>query len=117
MGISVRTEEEDYLVKRIFFGGVKDFYKDVISTIIKKFTFKDTIVDHVAFVLPDNRDNVTTASIVCLAVRFSDAVPEEAHDAIEEETLDYMLLPSPSVVREEGKPIKSEEMICSYWER
>ena len=72
-----------------------------------------------AFLLPDNQGSVTTTSVIRLASRFSAAIPQEAHDALEEETLDYMLLPSialPSINREEGKPIKSEE-VCVYWQQ
>ena len=87
------SEEEDDLgidhnVEVIFFNGVKKFYKAVISTIIKKFAFNDTVVDDVAFLLPDHHDNVTAASILRLAQRFPSALPQEVHDALEEETLD-----------------------------
>ena len=116
------SEEEDHLdsnVKRIFFNGVKDFYKAVIATIIKKFAFNDSVVDDVAFLLPNKKDSVTPAIVVRLAARFSAALQQEAHDALEEETLDYILLPSstlPSVVQgSEGQPIKSEE-VCAYWQ-
>ena len=57
--------------------------------------------------------------VVRLAARFPAAVPQETHDALEEEALDYILLPSsalPSVAREEDKPIKNEE-VCAYWEQ
>ena len=52
------TEQEDYLdfsVKRIFFNGVRDFYKAVTSTVIKKFTFNDSVVDDVAFLYLTNK--------------------------------------------------------------
>ena len=64
------SEEEDYFdstTKRIFFNGVREFYKAVTSTIMKKFTFNDNIMDDVAFLLPDKHDSVTTASVVRLA--------------------------------------------------
>ena len=113
------SEEEDHLdssTTRIFFSGVKDFYKAVISTIIKKFTFSDSVVDDIAFLLPNKHDNVTTAPVLRLARRFSVAVPPEALDAIEEETLDYMLLPPsslPSIVHEADK----NEDLCGYWQQ
>ena len=76
-------------------------------------------MDDVAFLLPDHHDNVTAASILRLAQRFPSALPQEVHDALEEETLDYMLAPPstlPPVICEEGKPIKSEEL-CAYWQQ
>ena len=115
------SEEEDYLdstAKRTFFSGVEAFYKAVATTIINFFAFNDNVVDDVVFLLPGHQDNVTTFSVPHLT-RFSAAVPQEAHEALEEETLDYMLLPSsvlPSVVNEEGKPIKSDE-VCAYWKQ
>lgn len=78
--------------------------------IIKKFSFDD-LVDDVAF-LPENRD-VTTALILRLAGRFSAATPPDCLDALEEETLDYILLPSsslPSVGCENGEQSKSDEL-------
>lgn len=68
-----------------------------------------------AFVLLENQNSVTTDSVLRLATRFSVAIPQEACDALEEETLDYMLLPS-SVVCEEGEPTKSAEL-CAYWQQ
>jgi hypothetical protein len=117
--LSDEEDELDDTVKGLFFSGVRDFYKAVTSTIIKKFTFDDNVVDDVAFLLPNYQDKVTTASIVRLAQRFSAAVPPEVHDALEEETLDYMLFPSsglPCVTCEEGNKIKSEE-VCAYWQQ
>ena len=45
-------------------------------------------------------------------------MPEEACDALEEEILDYMLLPPtslPSVSHQENKPTQSAEL-CVYWQ-
>ena len=64
------SEEEDYMdsnVTRIFFDGVKGFYRAVSSTIIKKFSFDDSLMDDVALLLPQNHDEVTTALILRLA--------------------------------------------------
>ena len=76
-------------------------------------------MDDVAFLLPENQGSATTATVLRLEARISAAIPLEAYDTIEEETLDYMLLPSsalPSVHREEGKPTKSTEL-CVYWQQ
>ena len=54
---------------------MREFYKAVSTTIIKKFTFKDNVIDDVAFLLPDKRGSITTASVDRLAGRFSAAVP------------------------------------------
>ena len=51
------------------------------------------VIDDVAFLLPDKQGSFTTASVDRLAGRFSAAVPQEALDALEEEILDYILLP------------------------
>ena len=40
----------DTNVKNIFISGVRDFYRCVTSTITKKFSFKDTILEDVLFV-------------------------------------------------------------------
>ena len=104
--------------KEYFFNGVREFYKAVSTTIIKKFTFKDHVIDDVAFLLPDKRGSVTTASVDRLAGRFSAAVPQEALDALEEEILDYILLPPSALpsTQEEGKPVSNEDL-CAYWQQ
>ena len=118
---SYLSDEEDFLdsnVKRIFFNGVRDFYRGVTSTITKKFEFKDTVMEDVAFLLPENQQSLTVAPVLRLAMRFPAAVPVEACDALEEELLDYMLLPSsdlPVVDREEDKPTQSSEL-CFFWQ-
>ena len=50
------SNEEDFLdprTKKIFFNGVRDFYITVASTIMKKFSFSDNVVDDVAFLMPE----------------------------------------------------------------
>lgn len=74
-------------------------------------------MEDVAFLQPENQESLTVAPVLRLAARFPAAVPVEACDALEEELLDYMLLPStdlPVVNREEGKPTQSPEL-CLYW--
>ena len=49
------SEEEDHLcstVQRSFFTGVKDYYKAVASTVIKKFSFNDHVIDDVTHADP-----------------------------------------------------------------
>ena len=117
------SAEEDYMdsnVTQMFFSGVKGFYRAVSSTIIKKFSFDDNLVDDVAFLLPQNQDKVTTALILRLASRFSAATPTDCLDALEEETLDYILLPSSSlpspVGNDNGQQCTSDEL-CAYWQQ
>ena len=118
------SDEEDYLDPRtrtIFFSAVKDFYKAVASTIIKKFVFNDHVVDDVAIFMPENQTSVDLAAARRLAERFPAAISQEAFDALEEEVLDYKLAPSsaiPPVQTERGKPTSSAEL-CVYgmkWE-
>ena len=83
-----------------------------------KFSFTDTILEDVSFLLPENQGSLTAAPVLRLAARFPAAVPEEACDALEEEILDYMLLPPtslPSVGHEENKPTQSAELRV-YWQ-
>lgn len=114
------NDEEYYLdprAKEIFFNGVKDFYKAVVSTMLKKFSFSDGVVD-VAILMPENQASVDCAATLRLAKRFPAAVSQEAFDALEGEVLDYKLAPSstmPSVCKESGKPTKSAEL-CTYWQ-
>ena len=66
-----------------------------------------------SFLLPDNQENLPAAPVLRLAASFPAAVSEEACDALEEELLEYTLLPStdlPSVERTDGKPTQSAEL-------
>ena len=99
------------------------FYKAVVSTIIKKFSFNDSVIDDVANLLPENRSRVTGAAVLRLARWFPAALSEDKFDDLEEEVLDYGVLEywmassaeMPSVNRDDGKPTKSEEL-CTYWQ-
>ena len=110
------SNEEDFLdprTKKIFFNGVRDFYITVASTIMKKFSFSDNVVDGVAFLMPENQASVDIAAVFRMAERFPAAVCQGSLDALEEEVLDYKLSPPsaiPSVCREPGKPTKSAKL-------
>lgn len=74
------SDEEDFLdhnVKRIVFNGVRDFYRCVTSTITKKFEFRDTVMEDVAFLLPENQESLTVAPVLRLATLFPAAVSVE----------------------------------------
>jgi len=114
------SDVEDYLdsrAKKIFFNGVKDFYIAVASTIIKKFCFKDSVVDDVAIFMPENQASVDVFAVFRLAKHFPTSVSEERFDALEEEVLDYKLAPPsvmPSVHREEGsRRCDHNGLLCS----
>ena len=77
----------------IFFNGVRDFYKAVTSTILKKFSFNDHVFYDVTILLPENRCNLSSTAVMRLARRFSTAVPSELFDVLQEEVLDYKLSP------------------------
>lgn len=123
MGIGHMTwaylnNEEDYLnhrTKKIFFDGLKDFYKavqPVVSIMLKNVSFCDGAMDDVAILMPENQASVDCATTFCLAKCFPAAVPQEAFDALEE-LLYYKLTPSstmPSVCKETGKPTNSAEL-------
>lgn len=88
----------------------------VTSTITRKFSFKDTVLEDVSLLLPENQESLAAAAVLCLAARFPAA---EACDVLEEELLDYTLLPAtdlPSVEREEGKPMQAAEL-CHFWQQ
>ena len=112
------TAEEHYLDRRpkqLFFGGVRDFYISVASTII---SFDDKVVDDVANLMPENRPSVDVAAVSWLVQTFPAAISQEAHDDYEEEVLDYKLTMSSqlsSVYKEKDKPSKSAEL-CTYWQ-
>ena len=113
------SEVEDDIsgrTKRKFFSGIKNFYKAIATTIMKKFNFSDKVIEDVAVVLPEKRCTVTWAVIHRLAERFP-AVSEDHFDDLEEEVLDYVLAPPatmPSVHRDEGKPTNGAEL-NTYW--
>ena len=105
------SDQEDFIdsrVKKLFFTGVRDFYCAVATTIVKKFPFKDSVLDDVAYLFPDNRATVDMAAVSRMANRFQAAVPEQLLDALEEEVLDYKLAPLSSM------PTTTD--ICSYWQ-
>ena len=88
----------------------------MVSTTLKKFKFGDEFMDDVAFLLPNNRPSVSVSSMLRLAARFSASL-EESDMELEEETLDYILLPSHSLPAEdeeiEGRP--DSDRLCVYW--
>ena len=57
-------------MKNIFFSGVRDFYRCVTSTITKKFSFKDTILEDVSFLLPENQRSLAAAAVLHLIACF-----------------------------------------------
>ena len=90
------SEEEDYFdpdTLTIFFSDVRESYKAVTSTILKKFTFNDHVFDDIAFLLPDNHCSVTNATVQRLARLFPLAVSSVLHNIVEEEVLDYRISP------------------------
>lgn len=115
------TEIEDDIdrrTKRQFFTGVLEFYKAVVSTVLKKFSFNESVIDDVAILLPENRSKVTGATVLRLARRFPAALTPDKFDCLEEEVLDYVLASSaviPTVHKDDDKPTKSEEL-CKYWQ-
>ena len=71
------SDEEDFLdprTRKIFFNRVRDFYITVASTIMKKFSFSDNVVDDVAFLMPENQASVDVAAVFRMAERFPAAV-------------------------------------------
>lgn len=115
--LSEVEDDIDRRTRKLFFRGILDFYKAIASTVIKKFTFEDSVVDDVAVILPENQSKVTGPTVLRLARRFPAAVSEDEFDALEEEALDYALAPHatmPSVHRENGKPTMSADL-CAYW--
>ena len=75
------------VMERKFYDGVRAFYTTVTYTIIKKFAFKDDLVDDIAILLPENWATVTPQTVVCIARHFPSAVPADALDRLEEEVL------------------------------
>ena len=108
--------QEDFVnesIKKKFFDGVRSLFVAVASTIVRKFSFGDPILDDLAILFPENQAKISAATVLTLADRFPSAVPESALDELEEEMLVYALI-SPetlpiSQVRTE-KPSKSEEL-------
>ena len=115
------SDEEDFLDTRnkdTFLKGVKEFYTAIASTMMKKFSFSDNVVDDVVFVSPENRAIVNVDAIFRMAERFSAAVDQEVLDSLEEEVLDYKLgspHEMPSFQKESARPTNSIEL-CSYWQ-
>ena len=118
---SYLSEEEDFFdpgTLKIFFNGVREYYKAVTTTVLKKFSFNDHVFDDVTVLLPENRSDVSSAAVIRLAKRFSAAAPPDIYDALEEEVLDYKLSAQsefPELDRE-GKECIENHQICSYWQ-
>ena len=91
---SYLSEEEDFFdpgTLKIFFNSVREYYKAVTTTVLKKFSFNDHVFDDVTVLLPENHSDVSSAAVIRLAKRFSVAAPPDIYDALEEEVLDYKL--------------------------
>lgn len=90
LGIGHKTwayiyKEEDYLderIKTVFFNGVKSFYVAVAATFMKKFPFKDNLVNDVSFVMSENQSKVDVAAILQMARRFPIAVSPDKFDCL-----------------------------------
>lgn len=91
--ISKKEDSIDTSVKDHFFSGVRKFYEAVTSTMIKKFSFSDHVLNDLTILLPESQANNTlfASTVLCLAGRFTPAVPEEEINNLEEEVLDYVL--------------------------
>lgn len=115
------NDEEDIIdppVKKKFFDDVRQFYVAIASTILKKFSFSDHVLDDLSVLMPEHQTNISVAAVLRLAEHFPSAVPENAVDQLEEEVLDYTLMSPetlPTVHKETGKLTKSEEL-CTYWQ-
>ena len=86
----------------------------VASTIIKKFSFDDHVLDDLSILMPENRC-ISVATVLRLADRFPSALPE---DHLEDELLDYTLMPAeelPATSTEASDSAKNEEL-CLYWQ-
>ena len=118
---SYLSEEEDYFdpgTLNIFFNGVREYYKAIATTILKKFSFNDHVFDDVTVLLPESRSNLSCAAVIRLAKRFSAAAPPDIYDALEEEVLDYKLSPPSDFpdVDKEGRECIDNHKLCSYWQ-
>ena len=73
----------------------------------------DTVMEDVSFLFLENQGSLATAPVLCLAAHFKVAEPEEACDALWENWLDYILLPSTNLPgdREEGKPTQNPNYV------
>ena len=94
------------------------FFVTVASTIVKKFSFSDPILDDLAILMPENQANVSAAAVLRLADCFPSAVPENAVNELEEEVLDYTLMSPETLPIFQARtemPSKSEEL-CKYWQ-
>ena len=115
------NEEEDSIdtcTKKQFFGGIRKFYVSVASTIIKKFSFDDHVLDDLSILMPENQASISTATVLRLADRFPSALPDDAVDHLEEEVLDYTLVSAeelPATSTEARNSARNKEL-CSYWQ-
>lgn len=93
VGMSARSylaEEEENIpiaTPSRFFLYVRKFYQAVVLKMMKKFPFKDTIIQDLGIIDPRNRGNVTAETALNLAKRFKilddedlDALGDECHD-------------------------------------
>ena len=117
--LSEIEDDLDERTKKIFYEGVRGFYKAIVATMLLKFSFKDELVDDVMILLRENQSRVNVSAAFRLAKRFNVVVPEDKFDTLEADVLDYVITPTaelPSVHRDEGKPTNSAEL-CQYWQK
>ena len=73
------------------FSGINDLYIAVASTIVKKFSFSDSVVDYVAFLMPENKASVDVNAVFQMVEHFPAAVSTKQFCAREENVLGYKL--------------------------
>ena len=82
----------DSSIKKEFFSSVRKFYITVATTIIKTFSFTDTVLNDLAILFPENKTEVSRSTVSRLGRRLNAAVHDEQYDSLDEEVLYYLLL-------------------------
>ncbi|CAC5413355.1 KCNT1 [Mytilus coruscus] len=85
-------EELSPVVVNRFFSSVRQFYCTTVSTMIAKFPFKDKVLQTIAYLNPDTRQNVSPEDVASLSDRFLSLSPDQKSQ-LEDQASDYILSP------------------------
>ncbi|XP_077423442.1 zinc finger protein 862-like isoform X2 [Vanacampus margaritifer] len=111
------TNEEDEIRQSItpamqatFFSSVRSFYEAVVTKMIQKFPFENTILSDLVVLDPRKREMLDYTSIVKLANKFT---PDFDQEQLKDEWEDYQLIPDDLLPQksQDGQPIRPE----TFW--
>ncbi|CAC5396617.1 unnamed protein product [Mytilus coruscus] len=85
-------EELSPVVVNRFFSSVRQFYCTTVSTMIAKFPFKDKVLQTIAYLNPETKQNMSPEDVASLSDRFLSLSPDQKSQ-LEDQASDYILSP------------------------